>query len=46
MRMNQKLKCIFTEREIFLFASLSRNFVRYEKIVHETEKRNYTIDDF
>lgn len=38
MRMNQKLKCIFTERENFLFASLSRNFVRYEKIVHETEK--------
>lgn len=43
LRMNQKLKCIFIERENFLFFLT----VRYEKIVHETEKkkRNYSIDD-
>lgn len=50
MRMNQKLKCIFTEREIFLSFSLyfsSVISVRYEKIVHETEKIwNYFIDEF
>lgn len=38
LRMNQKLKCIFIEREIFFLLRFS-HFVRYEKFVHKTEHK-------